>query len=272
MSEPSHSGGCSFWAFVVVAALFVSFIAAIHNLSSYIGTPTPSEITTTVVLEPIGTFTTDDLNQAAIVIHKRLNNLLLSSATVDVSGDSAIQIGLPQVDNLDSVLRAVTARGLLEFVDFSDVPDIGEWAGRDILTTGQGDHPISDTAVKNPVTNKPFVTVLTTADVQSAVALLMNDQWGIDIHFSDEGAKTMQAFSHSHIGKSLAIVIDGKVLSTPVIQAELSDYAAIQGSYTEESAEQLAVQIGGGAMPFEMAVRSLQSDVGISASTLTPSP
>jgi preprotein translocase subunit SecD len=271
MSETSGSGGCSVWAFVVVAALFVSFIAAIHNLSSYIGTPTPpSKITTTFVLEPVGTFSTDDLNQAATVIRKRLKKLLISSATVEVSGDPAIQVGLPQVDNLDDVLKTLTARGLLEFVDFSDISELGTWAGNGILTTGQGDHPISDQAAKNPVTNKPFVTVMTTSDVYSATAVLMNDQWAVSINFTDSGANTLQAFTRNHIGKALAIVVDGKILSMPVIQSELSEGATITGNFTDQSAHQLAIQIGGGALPFEMTVRSMQSASGIPVGMPTP--
>src|SRR5689334_3166749 len=216
MAEPSRSGGCVPPIIMVVAALLSAFVAAYHMSNST--SLAPAKIVTTVVVAPIGNFTADELNQAAATIQKRLNKLLISGATVETA-DTSIRLGLLQVDNMDNVLRTILARGLLEFVDFTDVPDIGTWEGHDILTTGQGDHPISENAEKNPVTNKPFETVMTTTDVQSAAAILMNDQWGIRIEFSEEGTAKIRAFSHSHIGKPLAIVVDGKVLSTPTIQA-----------------------------------------------------
>ena len=273
MAEPTPSGGCFTSLLILLAAVFGSFMAAFNSASTTIITPT--EITTTVVVIPIGTFTSDELNQAATVMQKRLTSLSLSSATVEVSGDTSINVGLPHVDSLDEVLKTLVARGLLEFVDFSDVPDIGAWAGRDILTTGQGDHPISETAVKNPATNKPFETVLTGDGVKSAKPELnqqFGNQWQITLEFSDEAGKVLGDYTRTHLGKALAIVLDGKVLSVPVIQAEISTQAVITGNFTEQETNRLAVQLAGGALPFEMQVRLIRSDYGISAGTATPRP
>jgi len=233
----------------------------------------PTQITTTVVIAPIGTFTADELNQAETVIQKRLKGLGLLTATAAVSGNTSISLGLPQVDNLDDVLKTLTARGLLEFVDFSDVPDIGAWEGRDILTTGQDDHPMSDAAVKNPVTNNPFETVLTSDAVISASPSFnaqFDNQGQVNIAFSDEAAKVLGDYTHTHLGKALAIVLDGKVLSVPIIQAEISTSAVITGNLTVPDSRRLAVQLAGGALPFEMQVKLIRGDFGSSFSTATP--
>ena len=114
MSEPSSSSGCLTPILILLAAVFGSYMAAFST--SPMTAFSPTEITTTVIIAPIGTFTTDELNQAAVVIQKRLSGLGLSTATVNVSGDTSISVGLPQVENLDDVLKTLVARGLLEFV------------------------------------------------------------------------------------------------------------------------------------------------------------
>ncbi len=259
MSEPSPSGGCFTFIFILLAAIFGSFMAAFSSSSSL--SITPTEIVTHISLSPIGTFTSDELNQATTVITQRLNGLGLSAATVEIIDNKTVSVGLPQVENLYDVIETLSARGLLEFVDFSDVPDIGEWAGREILTTGQGDHPISDTAAKNPVTNAPFETVLTGEGVQSAISSLNQDfggQWQVTLKFSDETGKILGDYTRTHLGKPLGIVLDGKVLSVPIVQAEISTEAVIAGNFTEQETKRLAVQLAGSALPFAMQVDSEQ--------------
>ncbi len=271
MSETPSSSGCLTSILMLLAAILGSFMAAFNTASSVF--VAPPEIVTTISIAPIGIFTADELHQTAAVIQKRLIGLGLSTATVGVSGDTSISVGLPQVENLDDVLKTLVARGLLEFVDFSDVPDIGAWAGRDILTTGQGDHPISETDVKNPVTNQPFETVLTGDGVKSATSVLnkqFGNQWQVTLEFSDEAGKVLGDYTRAHLGKALAIVLDGKVLSVPVIQAEISTQAVIAGNFTEQEAKRLAVQIGSGALPFELQVRFIRGDFGLSVSTAGP--
>ena len=260
MSETSPSGGCFTSVFILLAAIFGSFMAAFSTSSSL--SIAPTEIVTHVILAPIGTFTSDELNHAATVISQRLNGLGLSTATVEVIEAKTISVGLPQVENLDDVTQTVSARGLLEFLDFSDIADISEWQGREIVTTGQGDHPVSDKAFKNPVTNAPFETVLTGDGVESAKSDFTSNYggaWQVNIKFKDEAGKILGEFTRTHLDKPLGIVLDGKILSIPIIQAEISTEAVIAGAdFTEAYTKRLAVQLGSGALPFAMQVESVQ--------------
>ncbi len=261
MSDSSSSGsGCFTAVLFLLAAFFGSFWAA-SNTALPSSAPL-TEAATLVTFAPTDTFTTDELEQAASVIRRRLSGLGLDRATVEVVAGTSIAVSLPQTDNFEEVVETLLGRGLLEFVDFGDVPDIGEWTGREILTTGQGDHPFSDTAVSNPVTNTPFVTVLTGDGVKSALPIYNEQyggQWQVSLEFTEEAGKVLGEFTGSHLGKPLAIVLDGKVLSVPIIQAELTTAAVIQGGdFTEQSTRRLAVQLGGGALPFDMQVVSVE--------------
>jgi preprotein translocase subunit SecD len=65
----------------------------------------------------------------------------------------------------------------------------------------------------------------------------------IDVTFTKEGAKKMEALSEKHQDKPLAILIDGKVVSAPVVRAKFSDKAQITGKFTKEEVEKLVKAI-----------------------------
>lgn len=54
----------------------------------------------------------------------------------------------------------------------------------------------------------------------------------------------------ANVGKPLAIVLDGKVLSAPVINEPITGgQAQLSGGFTQESANQLAIALQSGALP-----------------------
>ena len=65
----------------------------------------------------------------------------------------------------------------------------------------------------------------------------------VDVVFTPEAAQRMARASQEHIGKPIAIMVDGKVLSAPIVRSMFSDRAAIAGSFTREEAESLANRI-----------------------------
>jgi preprotein translocase subunit SecD len=67
----------------------------------------------------------------------------------------------------------------------------------------------------------------------------------IEVTFTKEGAKKVEAMSEKHLDKPLAILIDGKVVSAPVVRAKLSGKAEITGTFTKEEVEKLVKAING---------------------------
>jgi preprotein translocase subunit SecD len=84
----------------------------------------------------------------------------------------------------------------------------------------------------------------TTADIAEARAAL--DGGGkpaLDITFTKEGAKKMAALSEKHRDKPLAILINGKVVSAPVMREKFGERAQINGAFTQEEIEGLVKAI-----------------------------
>jgi preprotein translocase subunit SecD len=65
----------------------------------------------------------------------------------------------------------------------------------------------------------------------------------IDILFTDAGAKKMKALTAKHRDKPLAIIVNGKVLSAPVVKTAIGDRAQITGNFTKTEAEKIVKAI-----------------------------
>ncbi len=66
----------------------------------------------------------------------------------------------------------------------------------------------------------------------------------VHLTFTDEGAKKMAALSRQSFKKRLAILVDGKVVSVPMITSEFSKHAAVN-NLKRETAEKIAKSFGG---------------------------
>ena len=77
----------------------------------------------------------------------------------------------------------------------------------------------------------------------------------ITFRFDQSGARTFGRFTQDNVGRPFAIVLDDKVLSAPVIREPiLGGTGQISGSFTIESATNLAIQLRSGALPAKLTV------------------
>ena len=79
---------------------------------------------------------------------------------------------------------------------------------------------------------------------QSWVVEEGSDRFGVSVHFLEAGAQRMRHATANHIGRPVAILIDGKVVTAPVVRSEISDSAVISGDYSRAEAERISEGIG----------------------------
>ena len=80
-------------------------------------------------------------------------------------------------------------------------------------------------------------------------AIATTDQFArpdVGFEFDSRGAKFFAALTKANVKNTLAIVVDGKVLSAPTIQAPLSNRAVITGKFSQPQAQALAKAIEAG--------------------------
>lgn len=223
---------------------------------------------------PTSAFTEDELRETANSVGRRVNALGLTEATVQVQGDSRILVELPGVSDPQQAIETIQQTALLEFVDFSGLGQLArDYTGRQILTTEQdlvlrqreaAGEDVSGLVVSrevHPMTGLPFDTVMTGGGLSSANAEFdqMSGGWMIRFELTSEGGEVFGPYTRNSIGEPMAIVIDGEVLSAPVIQAELPTGGVITGNFTQEEAESLALQLRSGSLRIPLRVESTET-------------
>jgi protein-export membrane protein SecD len=220
---------------------------------------------------PPGSYSVEDLTEAANNVSRRVNALGVGEATVQVQGSDRILVELPGVTDPAAAIATIQQTAQLEFVNFSGLASTAQdYEGQRVLTTQQvlinqqlGDQPLAegDAAPQlNPLTGQPFDTVMTGAGLAGAVATIdQAGSWMINFELQPESSALFADYTGASIGQPMAIVLDGVVLSAPIIQAELTGSGVITGSFTEEEAKQLALQLRSGALPIPLRVESAET-------------
>ena len=72
----------------------------------------------------------------------------------------------------------------------------------------------------------------------------------VELRFDVDGERALAELTSANVGRPIAIVLDGEVLSAPTIQEPILDGALmISGSFTHDSASQLAITLNSNALP-----------------------
>ena len=87
--------------------------------------------------------------------------------------------------------------------------------------------------------------LVATRDITSASASQAGDQWVVNFTVTDDAAKRVHDFTQQHVGRNLALVVDGKVHGTPRIAGAIAGGYRIDG-LNRADAERLATAISSG--------------------------
>lgn len=87
--------------------------------------------------------------------------------------------------------------------------------------------------------------VVTNSDIASAQLVEGNSpgSFSVAITFTQEGAAKMARATGAHLGRPLAILIDGEMVMAPVVRAPVTSSALITGTFTKAEAERIVAGI-----------------------------
>ncbi|MGB8646656.1 MAG: protein translocase subunit SecD [Anaerolineae bacterium] len=239
---------------------------------------------------PAGTqATADNLDVSRTIVEKRVNALGVSEPLIQTQGTDRISVELPGISNPDQAIQAFGSTGLLEFVDAGDTPpaegDTVQTTGKTTDNSCSGVVASSNTApaaaatlvptaaptlsasatitttgavtATPQVTNTRVFTTVMTGDCLSSASVTFDNTNKPIISFSlaDKGSKIFGDFTTANVRKYLAIVLDKKVISAPVINSAITGGSGIiQGSFTLDSAKTLAIQLKYGSLPIPLKI------------------
>ncbi len=204
--------------------------------------------------------TQQNLQDASTILENRSNGLGVSEVVFQTAGERIIVGEFPGATNAESIISQIKATGQLEFVDFGDQP-IPE--GTEVETDfGLDPAAAAVTPTPAPDGTQPvrYHTVLTGKDLKAvAVTRGQLNEYLVSIEFNPDGATAFSEWTSQNVGKYLGIVLDKKVISSPVIKVPITDGAGvIEGNFTAETANTLAIQLRYGSLPIPLNIEQIR--------------
>jgi preprotein translocase subunit SecD len=205
----------------------------------------------------------DAMSVARDVVRRRIDPGGTKEITVITEGNNRILVQVPGVENPDQLKKLIGQTARLEFklVDNDANPaDIQQ--GR--APPGSQVLPMADGTGAIAVKRRVMVSGDQLTDARQGF-----DQDGrpdIEITFNTAGARRFGRVTQENVNKPFAIILDDKVLSAPNINEPiLGGKAQITGSFTVQTAHDLAVSLASGKLPVKLNVieeRTVGPDLG----------
>jgi preprotein translocase subunit SecD len=205
----------------------------------------------------------DSLTVARDVVRRRIDPSGTKEITVINQGDQRIFVQVPGVEDPEALKELIGQTARLEFklVDLTADP-AQVAAGR--APPGSQVLPMADGSGAIAVQRR--VMVSGEQLVKASQGFDQNGQPVVDITFNSAGTRRFGRVTQENVGKPFAIILDNKVLSAPNINEPiLGGQAQISGSFTVESANQLAISLASGKLPVKLNVveeRTVSAELG----------
>lgn len=201
------------------------------------------------------------VKRTAEIIQRRLDSLGLRQPVVKQNSETGevdrLLIELPGVKDSDRIAGLIASVSNLE-LRFVKSQSGGPYnsmesavqANGGFLPEGYSVLPYSQEAGKldymvvddqPAITGQDFKTARRSTD--------MNGNPAVSFFLTTEGGELFARATERNIGQRLAIVLDDKVMSAPVVQGRIQGDGIITGHFTVEEAEDLAIMLRSGALP-----------------------
>jgi preprotein translocase subunit SecD len=209
------------------------------------------------------------MEAALEVIRKRIDSLGTREPTIILQGGDRIVVQVPGLEDPTQLKALLGKTAELEFklVDGTALPSEVQ---QGIAPPGSQIVPCADERACGGV---PTIAVKRLGGIKGD--RLTNAQQGnnqqtneviVNITFDQQGGARFAKLTTENVGKPFAIILDGTVISAPNINEPIiGGSAQISGSFTTESANQLAISLRSGALPVPLKVieeRTVGPDLG----------
>ena len=189
------------------------------------------------------------------VLRTRLDKFGVGEITIAAQGESSIIVELPNVHNPQQAKAMIGKAALLELKLVEDAADTEEH----LLSRYGGVIPGGFVVVhgtdkrghRGEVYLVPQYTDLTGRLLKDAQMDPAGGRFGtepvVKFVFKPEGGEKFYELSSNNIGRRVAILIDGVVITAPTLQSAISTQGEITGDFTPAEAQELAVLLKSGA-------------------------
>src|SRR6056297_2685922 len=229
---------------------------ALRDLRETIGTIRRIDVrgqrdTLIVALSEAERSATDDhtMQQSVEIVRRRVDEAGTREPTIQRQGADRILIQVPGIGSAQELKDLIGTTARLTFqpvVGRADSADEAPGPREEVLPS------LDEEGVFYILEQTPVVTGDDLVDSQPSFDQ-QSGQPVVTFRFNSTGARAFGQYTSANVGAPFAIVLDGEVISAPVIrQAITGGSGQISGNFTVESSTELAVLLRAGALPAEM--------------------
>lgn len=194
----------------------------------------------------------DAVERALEVVRNRIDQFGVGEISIQRQGLEEIVVQLPGITDRKRAIDIIGRTALLEFKLVNEEPEKVRMALSGQVPEGY--------ELKYDKENKSLLleknAAMTGQNISDALVQLDRSGFGepyVSLKFNSQGARDFAKLTADNVGRRLAIVLDGKVNSAPVIREPIpSGEAQISGRFSYEEAADLAIVLRVGALPAPM--------------------
>jgi preprotein translocase subunit SecD len=265
---------------LILALIFVLVVAAITVLVKFPlqlgldlrgGAQLTIQVQTT---QEVPEITFQELEAVKSVLENRVNGLGVSEPVVQTVGSDQILVQLPGVNDPQQAERVLGGTAQLDFREqkpgtesqllieqqvrqqhLQELEELRETGDAEAIQEKQEEIEQAEEAIAQ-LFEKTGLTGKNLRDAR-AEPLQRGEGWQVALRFNAEGAEQFAQLTKNlaGTGRTIGIFLDGAPLSTPTVGPEYAETgitgggAVITGNFTVQTANELAVQLRGGALP-----------------------
>lgn len=271
---------------ILIMVVAIAAIVVLVNLPLQLGLDLRGGAQLTIQVKPteeVQRVNSEDFMAVKKVLENRVNALGVSESVVQTVGEDKILVQLPGVTDPAQAERILGGTAQLEFREQKQDTE-GELTA-ELRVKNQREAELAILrANPNEAENKAKIEEITESLKKSneAIAELFNpgaltgknlknarpqplqsgDNWEVALVFDDEGGEKFAELTQklAGTGRSLGIFLDDSLISAPIVGPEFAatgitgGQAVINGNFDVDSANDLAVQLRGGSLPFPVEV------------------
>jgi len=203
------------------------------------------------------------IEQSIEVIRKRIDQTGTKEPTIIRQGEDRIVVQLPGVKDPEHIKTIIGTTAKMTFHMVDEAAEVnGQPSPTDMVVKVR--NPKSDGAAQLIVQKVPLLQGQNLTDAQQSFE--GGGQAVVAFKFDNIGAKKFGQATAQNVGKRFAIILDNEIITAPVIKdAILGGSGIISGSFTVQSAGDLALLLRAGALPADLTVieeRTVGADLG----------
>jgi protein-export membrane protein SecD len=204
----------------------------------------------------------DDLKSIVRILENRINAFGVAEPLIQSQLPDRVIVELPGIKDPEKAKEMIKKTAVLQFravprkYAYGDKgPDVTKVDGRDVFTFSEAsgkEAPVSQVIDQSPI-------VATGRDLQpgsSRVISVPGQQTQVTFALQGDARKDMETFTRGNVRAYLAVVLDGQMISCPVIKSTIPGEGVIEGGFDRpgglEEARDLSVLLNAGALPFDL--------------------